>query len=125
VSDRQQRIREAFAAYDRGDLDVLRSLFASDAQWVGIPNGPDTAACRGSRAILGRLERVRSNGRRFTLGRMIEDRDRVAVEWTIDDPSWSDSVQTFKVFAFARHGDVVVRLNDCIDESYALQVLAA
>jgi ketosteroid isomerase-like protein len=125
VSDRQQRIRDAFAAYDRGDLDGVRALFAPDAQWVGIPAGDETAACHGSRQILGRLEQVRSNGRRFTLGRMIEDRDRVAVEWTIADPSWSDSVQTFKVFAFAPDGDVVVRLNDCIDESYALQVLAA
>jgi len=34
-------------------------------------------------------------------------------------------VQTFKVFAFARDEGIVVRLNDCIDESYALQVLVA
>jgi ketosteroid isomerase-like protein len=125
MSDRQQRIRDAFTAYDRGELDALRGLFASDAQWVGIPSGDETAACHGNRQILRRLERVRSNGRRFTLGRMIEDRDRVAVEWTIADPSWSDSVQTFKVFAFAPDEDIVVRLNDCVDESYALQVLAA
>jgi ketosteroid isomerase-like protein len=125
VSDRQQRIRDAFAAYDGGDLAALRALFAPEAQWVGIPSGGETATCHGNRQILGRLEQVRSNGRRFTLGRMIEDRDRVAVEWTIADPSWSDSVQTFKVFAFVPGEDVVVRLNDCIDESYALQVLAA
>ena len=125
MSDRQQQIRDAFADYDRGDLDALRALFASDAQWVGIPSGDETAVCHGNRQILGRLEQVRSSGRRFTLGRMIEDRDRVAVEWTIADPSWSDSVQTFKVFAFARGEGIVVRLNDCIDESYALQVLAA
>jgi len=125
VSDRQQRIRDAFAAYDRGDLDGVRELFAPEAQWVGIPSGDETAVCHGNRQILGRLKQVRSNGRSFTLGRMIEDRDRVAVEWTIADPSWSDSVQTFKVFAFAPDEDVVVRLNDCIDESYALQVLVA
>jgi ketosteroid isomerase-like protein len=125
MSDRQQRIRDAFVAYDRGDLDDIRALFAPDAQWVAIPSGDEIAACHGSREIVGRLEQVRERGRRFTLGRMIEDRDRVAVEWTIADPSWSDPVQVFKVFAFAPGGDVVVRLNDCVDESYALQVLAA
>jgi hypothetical protein len=31
----------------------------------------------------------------------------------------------FKVFTFAPGRDVVIRLNDCIDESYALQVLTA
>ena len=31
----------------------------------------------------------------------------------------------FKVFTFEPGEDVVVRMNDCIDESYALQVLAA
>jgi hypothetical protein len=40
-------------------------------------------------------------------------------------PEWSGPVTLFKVFTFAPHDDVVVRMNDCIDESYALQVLAA
>jgi hypothetical protein len=34
-------------------------------------------------------------------------------------------VTLYKVFTFGSSDDVVVRLNDCIDESYALQVLAA
>jgi hypothetical protein len=34
-------------------------------------------------------------------------------------------VTLFRVFAFAPDRDAVVRLNDCIDESYALQVLVA
>jgi ketosteroid isomerase-like protein len=125
MSNRQQRIRDAFAAYDHGDFDAVRELFAPDAQWVGVPTGEETAACHGSREILGRLEHVREHGRRFRLGRMIEDGHRVAVEWTIADPSWSEPLQVFKVFAFAPDEDVVVRLNDCVDESYALQVLAA
>jgi hypothetical protein len=35
------------------------------------------------------------------------------------------AVSVFKVFAFERGEDVVVRMNDCLDESYALQVLVA
>ena len=40
-------------------------------------------------------------------------------------PEWSGPVTMFKVFTFDPRGALVVRLNDCIDESYALQVLAA
>ena len=31
----------------------------------------------------------------------------------------------FKVFTFEPDENVVVRMNDCLDESYALQLLAA
>ena len=51
--------------------------------------------------------------------------DRIAVEVTLLAPEWSGPVTLFRVFTFGRGGDAVVRLNDCIDESYALQVLAA
>jgi hypothetical protein len=34
-------------------------------------------------------------------------------------------VTLYKVFTFGTGTEAVVRLNDCIDESYALQVLAA
>jgi ketosteroid isomerase-like protein len=125
MADRKQLIRDAFAAYDAGDSEPLRALFAPDAEWIGIPTGEERAACQDRGEIVGRLERHRTHGRRFELGRMLEERDRVAVEVAIADPSWSDRVQTFKVFAFAPGEDVVVRLNDCLDESYALQVLAA
>jgi len=40
-------------------------------------------------------------------------------------PEWSGPVTLFKVFTFEPNEDVVVQLNDCIDESYALQMLAA
>jgi hypothetical protein len=40
------------------------------------------------------------------------------------DRQESGPVTFFKVFTFGPRDDVVVRLNDCIDESYALQVLA-
>jgi hypothetical protein len=48
-----------------------------------------------------------------------------AVEVTLLAPEWSGPVTLFRVFAFAPDRDAVVRLNDCIDESYALQVLVA
>jgi hypothetical protein len=56
---------------------------------------------------------------------VIEAGDRVAVEVTLLAPEWSGPVTLFRVFTFGRGGDAVVRLNDCIDESYALQVLVA
>jgi hypothetical protein len=44
-------------------------------------------------------------------------------ELTILAPEWSGPVSVFKVFTFEPGEDAVVR--NCIDESYALQVLAA
>jgi hypothetical protein len=41
------------------------------------------------------------------------------------EPDWSGPVKVFKVFTFRAGENVVVQMNDCIDESYALQVLAA
>lgn len=125
MADRKQLIRDAFAALESGDLEPLRALFAPEAQWAGIPHGAETGLCASRDEIAGLLERHRASGRRFALGRMIEDRDRVAVEVSVTSPEWSGAVETFKVFAFRPGEDVVVRLNDCIDESYALQVLAA
>ena len=75
--------------------------------------------------IVARLERLHRNGRRFQLGKLIETGDRVAVELTLLSPEWSGPVTLFRVFTFASDRDAVVRLNDCVDESYALQVLAA
>ncbi len=122
MADRGELIRQAFAAYDAGDIAALEGLFAPDAVWVGIPAG-ETAACPDRSTIVDRLRTHRENGRRFELGGAIEEGDRVAVAFTILNPEWSGPVETYKVFTFS--GDVVVRMNDCIDESYARQVLAA
>jgi ketosteroid isomerase-like protein len=128
MRDRQELVRQAFAALDNGDLDPFRKLLDPDAKWVAIPQGGDAAEtpiCANRAAIIDRLERLRTNGRRFQLGKMIEGGDRVAVEVTLLAPEWSGPVTLFRVFAFAPERDAVVRLNDCIDESYALQVLVA
>jgi ketosteroid isomerase-like protein len=125
MAQRQQLIRDAFAAFEAGDSEPLRSLFAPEAQWAGIPRGAESGLCGSRGEIVDLLERHRANGRRFALGRMIEQRDRVAVEVAVTSPEWSGAVETFKVFAFRPGDGLVVRLNDCIDESYALQVLVA
>jgi len=128
MADRAQLIRQAFVAFDTGDLSRLRTLFDANAKWIGVPHRGDedeTPSCANRAAIVDVLERHHANGRRFQLGKAIEEGDRVAVEMTILAPEWSGPVQMFKVFTFAPDGDVVMRLNDCIDESYALQVLAA
>jgi ketosteroid isomerase-like protein len=125
MAGRQQLIRDAFAALERGDTAKLRGLFAPDAEWVGIPHEDAAGICANRREVLDLLESHHANGRHFALGRMIEARDRVAVEVAVTSSEWSGPVETFKVFAFRSGEDVVVRLNDCIDESYALQVLAA
>jgi hypothetical protein len=121
-------IRGAFAAYADGDLAQLRTLFDRDARWLGVPQGrdeSDTPCCPDRQAIVDLLARHRANGRRFALGDMIEQGDRVAVGFTVTSPDWSSPVEVFKVFGFRPGSNVVVKLNDCIDESYALQVLAA
>jgi len=128
VADRQELIRQAFTALDRGDIAPFKDLLDPDATWVAIPHGGEegeTPACTSRAAILDRLERLGRSGRRFQLGKLIEDRDRIAVEVTVLAPEWSGPVTLFRVFTFATGGNAVVRLNDCLDESYALQVLAA
>jgi hypothetical protein len=128
VADRQQLIRDVFASYDAGDVEPLRLLLDPDARWLGIPRGraaEDTACCVDREEIVSLLVRHRVNGRRFALGEMIEQGERIAVELTISSPEWSAPVGAFKVFTFLPGADRVIRLNDCIDESYALQVLAA
>jgi ketosteroid isomerase-like protein len=127
MADRQELVRQAFAALDAGDIAPFRELFDPAAKWVGIPQRgeeDETPTCPNRGAILGRLEQHHANGRRFRLGKLIEDGDRVAAEITVLAPEWSGPVTFFKVFTFGPRDDVVVRLNDCIDESYALQVLA-
>jgi ketosteroid isomerase-like protein len=128
VSERQRLIRDAFAAYAEGDFEPLEALFDPDARWLGVPQGreaAETPACHDRREIVGLLARHFENERRFELGDMIEQGERVAVEITVVNPDWSGPVSVFKVFTFRPGENVVVRLNDCIDESYALQVLAA
>ncbi len=128
MGDRQQLIRDAFAAYSHGELKPLRTLLDADARWLGVPQGrsaADTPCCRDRSEIVSLLDRHYANGRRFALGGMIEWGNRVAVEITIENPEWSGPVSAFKVFTFRPGSDVVIRLNDCVDESYALQVLAA
>jgi ketosteroid isomerase-like protein len=127
MADRKELVRRAFSALDRGDLGPLQELFDPGASWIGIPQRGDedeTPVCRGGATIVGRLEKLHANGRRFELGKLIEDGDRVAAEITVLAPEWSGPVTLFRVFTFAPRADVVVRLNDCIDESYALQILA-
>jgi ketosteroid isomerase-like protein len=127
--ERQQLIREAFNAYAEGDFAPLRRLFAADAKWIGVPGGAGEGGkaytCEDRSQIVGRLEQHHKNGRSFVLGEVIEQGDRVAVGFTIHNPAWSGPVNTFKVFTFRPGENVVVRMNDCVDESYALQVLAA
>jgi ketosteroid isomerase-like protein len=128
MSERERLIREAFTALDAGDAGPLKRLFDQDATWVAIPQGraaEDTPACPDRTAMIRRLRRHRANGRAFQVGDVIERGDRLAVAMTITDPGWSLPVETYKVFTFRPGGDVVVRLNDCLDESYALQVLVA
>ncbi len=128
MSDRQERVRVAFAALDSGDVDPFRELLDRDAKWVAIPQSADiaeTPICASRAAIVDRLRGAHNGGRRFQLGKMIEAGDRVAAEVTLFAPEWSGPVTLFRVFTFQPGGDTVVRLNDCIDESYALQVLVA
>jgi len=125
LADRGEMIRRAFAAYEDGDLTLLEALFAPDARWLGVPAGGETSECPDRRAIVEVLRRQRDHGRRFELGEVIEEGDRVAVAVTVLNPAWSGPVQTYKVFTFRTGGDDVVRMNDCIDESYARQLLAA
>ena len=128
MSDRPQLIRDAFAELASGDLGPFKTLFAPDARWIGIPGGAGEGskayACEDRSQIVGRLEQHHKNGRRFTVEELIEQGDRVAVGVTITTPEWSGPVTTFKVFTFRQGENVVVQMNDCIDESYALQVLA-
>jgi ketosteroid isomerase-like protein len=128
MGDRQDLLRQAFTALDGGDIAPFRELLDPGAKWVAIPHGGaggETPTCRNRAAIVDRLERLHRNGRRFHLGKLIEDGDRVAVELTVLAPEWSGPVTLFRVFTFGPGEDAVVRVNDCIDESYALQVLAA
>jgi ketosteroid isomerase-like protein len=128
MGDRQELVRRAFAALDNGDVEPFRELLDPDAKWVAIPQGGDVAetpTCASRAAIVDRLKRLNRNGRRFQVGKLIEAGDRIAVEVTLLTPEWSGPVTLFRVFTFDRGRDAVVRLNDCIDESYALQVLVA
>jgi ketosteroid isomerase-like protein len=126
MRDRQELVRQAFVALDSGNVEPLRELLDPDAKWVAIPQGDvaDTPTCASRAAIVDRLKRLHRNGRRFQLGKLIESGDRIAVEVTLRSPEWSAPVTLFRVFTFGP-GDAVVRLNDCIDESYALQILVA
>jgi SnoaL-like domain len=126
----KELVRHAFRALDAGDIAPFTQLFDPTARWVGVPqrgegDEDETPTCPNRAAILDRLEQHHASGRRFRLGKLIEDGDRVAAEITVLAPEWSGPVTLFKVFTFGPRGDVVVRLNDCIDESYALQILAA
>jgi hypothetical protein len=128
TGDRQELLRRGFAALDSGEIGPFRELLDPDAKWVAIPQGDDiaeTPTCPSRAAIVDRLERLHRNGRRFQLGKLIEAGDRIAAEVTLLAPEWSGPVTIFRVFTFVPGGDTVVRLNDCIDESYALQILVA
>ncbi len=128
MRDRQELVRQAFAALDNGNVAPFRELLDPHAKWVAIPQGGDVAEtpiCTNRAAIIDRLESLHTKGRRFQLGKLIEAGDRVAAEVTLLAPEWAGPVTLFRVFAFEPGKNAVVRLNDCIDESYALQVLVA
>lgn len=125
MTGREELIRDAFDAFARGDVEPLKRLFDPGLRWIGIPRGDDTPSCPNRGAALDLLSRHRANGRCFTLGTIFGEGDRVAVAVTVTDPAWSAPVETFKVFTFRAGEDIVVQLNDCIDESYARQILAA
>jgi ketosteroid isomerase-like protein len=124
TSPRELLIQAAYDALDGGDLAPFRTLFDPDARWIGVPHGDETAVCSDRKMIVDRLAHHHDRGRRFELGKLIEDGDRVAVETTVHEPAWSGPVTFFKVFTFRPGSDVVVQLNDCIDESYARRLLA-
>jgi ketosteroid isomerase-like protein len=37
MTEREQRLRAAFAALDRGDVEPFEALFRADGQWLGVP----------------------------------------------------------------------------------------
>lgn len=44
MSDRTDRLEQAFEALNRGDPSAFRELFAEHGQWLGVPgSGPDGA----------------------------------------------------------------------------------
>jgi ketosteroid isomerase-like protein len=128
MNDRKTLVRRAFAALNDGEIKPFSDLLHPDAKWVAIPQGgdvADTPTCANRTAIVDRLKRLHRNGRRFQPGKLIEAGDRIAVEVILTSPEWSAPVTMFRVFTFEPGGETVVRLNDCIDESYALQILVA
>lgn len=128
MPERRELVSRAFVALNEGDVEPFRELLVAEADWVAIPQGDaaaDTPRCIGRGAIVDRLMRAHRGGRRFSLGKVLEADDRLAAEVTVHSPEWSAPVTVYRVFTFRPNADVVVRLNDCIDESYALQVLVA
>jgi catechol 2,3-dioxygenase-like lactoylglutathione lyase family enzyme/ketosteroid isomerase-like protein len=78
--DRATRVRDAFAALARGDLDPLDELLAADAQWTGAaaPGPGDCLSRREIRDMLGAAQ-----GRLGDLDEVFEvDAERVAVVTT-------------------------------------------
>jgi ABC-type arginine transport system permease subunit len=42
VSERSDRLRDAFTALDQGSVDEFEALFLPEAQWLGVPgSGPE------------------------------------------------------------------------------------
>lgn len=37
MGERAERLRDAFAALDRGSVDEFAALFAPEGQWLGVP----------------------------------------------------------------------------------------
>ena len=53
-----QRLRDAFAAFDRGDLDHLRDTAADDATWTNAGSSPIAGTYRGWDEIQGMLVKL-------------------------------------------------------------------
>src|SRR5947209_377405 len=95
MADRQQLIRDVFDALGIGELEPFQALFDPDAKWVGVPRRgavDETPTCPDRTAIVDLLQRHHRNGRRFTLGELIEEGDRVAAEVAVEAPEWSAPV---------------------------------
>ena len=50
-----QRLRDGFAAFERGDLDYLRDASADDATWTNAGSGPLAGTYRGWDEVQGML----------------------------------------------------------------------
>jgi ketosteroid isomerase-like protein len=73
-----ERARSGYAAIARGDVDVLRGLFAPDVRWHG---GDPTAigACRNSDEAIRFIRAARARGPLPELVEVIDAGDRVVV----------------------------------------------
>ena len=51
-------VREGFEAFQRGDMDKIRSLMADDMEWTVLGNNPTTGVYRGKAEIISYFGRL-------------------------------------------------------------------